>query len=85
MKDSFCFISGDKFQEIMTSEEKQKLYDAIGYQENIDTVFPVEVSNNHLSSSSNFNPFQSAYWKYYTTETALILILDNIYNSVDFG
>src|SRR6218665_3151992 len=27
----------------MTPEEKQKLYDAIGYQENVDTVFPKEV------------------------------------------
>jgi len=32
----------DRVQEIMTPEEKQKLYDAIGYQENVDMVFPKE-------------------------------------------
>lgn len=39
---SFVF-SEDKVQEIMTPEEKQRLYDAIGYEENVDTVYPKEV------------------------------------------
>ena len=34
---------GVKVKEVMTPEEKQKLYNAIGYQENVDTVYPVEV------------------------------------------
>ena len=39
----------------------------------------------HISSPSNFNPFQSAYRKYYSTETALLLALDNVYSSIDQG
>ena len=39
---------------------------------------------NHISSS-NFNPFQLAYRKHYTTKTAILLALDNIYNSIDLG
>ena len=39
----------------------------------------------HISSCSNFNPFQSAYRKYYSTETALLLALDSIYSSIDQG
>ena len=39
----------------------------------------------HISSCSNFNPFQSAYRKYYSTETALLLALANIYSSIDQG
>ena len=36
----------------------------------------------HISSSSNLNPFQSAHQKYYSTETSLLLTLDNIYISL---
>ena len=39
----------------------------------------------HISSCSNFNPFQSTYRKYYFIETVLILALDNICNSIDQG
>ena len=39
----------------------------------------------HIISSTNFNPFQSAYRKYNSTETALLLTLDNILHSVDQG
>ena len=41
----------DKVQELMTPEEKQKLYDAIGYQENVDTVFPKEYVATQLQVS----------------------------------
>ena len=37
------YISEDKVQEIMTPEEKQKLFDAIGYEENIEDIYPKEV------------------------------------------
>jgi len=33
----------EKVQEIMTVEERQKLYDAIGYDENMDSDLPKEV------------------------------------------
>jgi len=33
----------EQVQEIMTTEERQKLYDAIGYEENVDTDLPMEV------------------------------------------
>jgi hypothetical protein len=36
-------LTEDKVQEIMTPEEKQKLFDAIGYEENVDTTYPKEV------------------------------------------
>ena len=39
----------------------------------------------HTTSSSNFNPFQSAYWRYISTELALLLALDNIYHAIDTG
>ena len=39
----------------------------------------------HTTSSYNFNPFQSAYRRYYSTESALLLALDNIYHSIDEG
>ena len=39
----------------------------------------------HIISSTNFNPFQSAYRKYNSTETAMILTLDNIFHSIDQG
>ena len=38
----------------------------------------------HISSSLTFNPFQSAYRKYYSTEAAL-LALDNVCSSIDQG
>ena len=37
----------------------------------------------HTRSSCNFNPFQSAYRRYYSTESALLLALDNIYHATD--
>jgi hypothetical protein len=36
-------LVGDKLQEAMTAEEKQKLFDAIGYQEAGETDYPKEV------------------------------------------
>ena len=39
----------------------------------------------HITSSCNFNPFQSAYRRYYSTESALLLVLDNIYHAIDEG
>ena len=40
---------------------------------------------NHVTSSPNFNPNQSAYRPYHSTETALVLTLDNILHSADQG
>ena len=37
----------------------------------------------HITSSSNFNPLQSAYRKHHSTETALLNTLDHIYTSAD--
>ena len=39
----------------------------------------------HTTYSCNFNPFQSAYQRYYSTESALLLALDNIYYAIDEG
>ena len=39
----------------------------------------------HVSSSPNFNPVQSAYRKYHSTETALLKILEDIYGAMDKG
>ena len=39
----------------------------------------------HTTSSKNFNPFQSAYRCYFSTESALLLALDNIYHAIDTG
>lgn len=37
-------IPGEQFQQLMTPEEKNKLYEAIGYQENAaDPTLPTEV------------------------------------------
>ena len=33
----------EKVQEIMTADERQKLYDAIGYEENVTSDLPQEV------------------------------------------
>ena len=41
--------------------------------------------HNHVTSSPNFNPNQSAYRPYHSTETALILTLDNILHTADQG
>jgi len=38
-----CLCAEEKVQEIMTIEERQKLYYAIGYEENVATDFPKEV------------------------------------------
>jgi len=38
---------------------------------------------NHITSSPNFSPYQSAYREGYSTETALISTLDNIFSSID--
>ena len=38
-----------------------------------------------ISSSTDLNPFQSSYRKFYSNETALLLALDNIYHSIDHG
>ena len=43
---------GDKFQEAMTAEEKQKLYDAIGYQEAGDAEYPKEVCHSPFCFNS---------------------------------
>ena len=39
----------------------------------------------HISSCSNFNPTQSAYRKHHSTETALLLTTNNIFQSMDHG
>ena len=39
----------------------------------------------HTTAFCNFNPFQSAYSRYYSTESALLLALDNIYHATDKG
>ena len=39
----------------------------------------------HVTTSPNFNPFQSAYRRFHSTETALLLTLDRIYHSIDQG
>ena len=39
----------------------------------------------HTTSSCNSNPFQSAYRRYYSTESALLRALDNIYHAIDEG
>ena len=39
----------------------------------------------HTTSSSNFNPFQSAYLSYFSIESALPLALDNIFHAIDTG
>jgi hypothetical protein len=37
----------------------------------------------HITTSTNFNPLQSAYRKHHSTETALLNTLDHIYSSAD--
>ena len=39
----------------------------------------------HTTSSCNIHHFQSAYRRYYSTESALLLALDNIYHAIDEG
>ena len=39
----------------------------------------------HVLASGNFNPFQSAYRRNHSTETALLCTLDNVFNSSDQG
>jgi len=39
----------------------------------------------HILASNNFNPFQSAYRKNHSTESALLCTLDNVYHSADNG
>ena len=39
----------------------------------------------HILTAPNFNKFQSAYWPGCSTETALQLLLDNIYSTADTG
>ena len=39
----------------------------------------------HINSSSNFNPFQSAYRPHHSNETALTLTLDNVFHAADNG
>ena len=39
----------------------------------------------HITSSTNFSPYQSAYRKGYSTETALVSTLDSIFSSIDNG
>ena len=41
--------------------------------------------HSHFTSSPKFNPYQSAYRPHQSTETALILTLDSIYNSADLS
>ena len=36
-------------EELMTNEEKQKLYDAIGYQENAVTSYPKDVCGGRVT------------------------------------
>ena len=38
-----------------------------------------------ISSSPNFNQFQSAYRRHHSTETAILSTLDNIFHSIDNG
>jgi len=38
-----CVCTEEKVQEILTADERQKLYDAIGYEENMDSDYPKEV------------------------------------------
>ena len=38
-----------------------------------------------IISSNNFNPFQLAYRRYFSTESALLLAVDNIYHAIDTG
>ena len=37
----------------------------------------------HVENSTSFNPYQSAYRKGYSTETALLKLLNDIYNAAD--
>ena len=39
----------------------------------------------HFTSSSNFNPHQSAYRRNHSNETSLLLTLDNVFHSADTG
>jgi len=39
----------------------------------------------HVLASPNFNPFQSAYRRNHSTETALLCTLDNVFHSADLG
>lgn len=39
----------------------------------------------HVLASHNFNPFQSAYRRNHSTETALLCTLDHVYHSADLG
>ena len=39
----------------------------------------------HITSSLNFNPFQSAYRRHHSTETALLLSVNNICHEIDNG
>ena len=39
----------------------------------------------HTTLPSNFNPFQSAYRRYFSTKSALLLALDNIIPAIDTG
>jgi hypothetical protein len=39
----------------------------------------------HVSSCSNFNPFQSAYRRNHSTETALLYTVNNVYQAADDG
>jgi len=39
----------------MSADEKQKLYDAIGYEENVDDVYPKEVRIQYLDFFTKFN------------------------------
>ena len=39
----------------------------------------------HITSCPNFSPYQSAYREGYSTETALVSTLDNIFSSIDNG
>jgi len=36
-------LTEQKVQEVMTADERQKLYDAIGYEENVSSDLPKEV------------------------------------------
>ena len=45
----------------------------------------IQQNHLHTSSSTNFNPFQSANCCYYSTESVLLLGLDNIYYFIDMG
>ena len=39
--------------------------------------------NDHIKKSKNLNPFQSAYRKQHSTETALLRIMDDIFTTID--